>query len=153
MQPVPHGMGKVCRAQGPGAPITNLLLPTAAIFLAQLHRPQPVLASAPQKCQDPLAKTVLPQGRGESCVVSAQKEGQLCLAWASSEKGCLLFLGSCKIPRQSHKGKKIFLRAKEESQTCRTAEGRAKGHTASHCWSWTETRGPPVPRLYCAPFP
>lgn len=48
---------------------------------------------------------------------------------ASSKKSCLLFLESCKIPRQSHKGKKIFLRAKEESQTCRTVEGLAQGHT------------------------
>lgn len=136
LRPVPNGMGKACRSHGPCAPITNLLLPTAAIFLAQLHRSQPVL----DPCTPEMLRSACPtQGWGEPCVVPAQKKGQLCLAWASSEKGCLLFLESCQIPRQSHKGKKIFLRAKEESQTCRTDEGLAQGHTASHCWNWTET--------------
>lgn len=136
LQPVPNGLGKASVSKGAGAPITNLLLPKAAIFLAQLRRPEPVL----DPCTPEVLRSSCPnQGWGESCVVPAQKKGQLCLAWASSEKGCLLFLESCKIPRQSHKEKEIFLRAKKESQTRRTVEGLAHGHTARHCWSWTET--------------
>ena len=149
---MPNRVSEVCGSQGPGAPITNWLLPTAAVFLAQLHRPQPVPDPVPQKSAKTLLLSLLLQRWGELCVVAVQKEGQLCLAWVSSVRGCLFFLGSWKILRQFHKGKKIFLRAKEESQTHRTVEGLAQVHPASHCWSWTETQGPLVPGPYYTLF-
>lgn len=86
------------------------MLPSQVAFFLQLRRPHP-RPLYPRSAKT-LLLTLLPQGWGELCVVSAQKEGQLCLAWVSSERGCPFFLGSWKVPRQSHKEKQNLLKSR-----------------------------------------
>lgn len=103
LQPVPNGVSTVCRSPGP--PSASWLLLVAALFLTQLHRPQP----SPDPCPPQMDNScqLFHHTPGVDCMWSQPESRDSCVSSGSHQRGAAWFFQEAEsVPSSGTKERK-----------------------------------------------